>query len=303
MNLSNTNWIYDCTCEGENFTEEQRLACEEQFDNSHQLEDGLRLLAFYRRKPEFGDKRAAVILWMISNHPDSIVWRHTVPLYLLRDSNVEHISQVKERWLQCAAKEPDNAEVLGNAGVYLQNVDSDFAVPLIKRAAELEPTEKYWCNILSRFYFWKASTSEGDSKKAFAQEVLKFGLKYIELYGDYDKHGNALREKEIRRCMICAYWCDDFSLVKSLAKAHLKITQSWIGKPKVSRSMLGLLAVRTGYIAEAKKHLLYLPRKIFLDEFDLRLADELLKLGEVETVRRYFNKRRALGLFCANWRG
>jgi len=67
--------------------------------------------------------------------------------------------------------------------------------------------------------------------------------------------------------------------------------------------MLGLLAVRKGYLSEAKKHLLYLPRKIFLDEFDLRLADELLKLGEVETVRRYFNKRRTLGLFCANWRG
>lgn len=289
---------YQDLIEGQTLTNEQASNLEHQLEeNPHNLRARLQLIGYYRRRrDELLQKRFEHLLWMIENYPHRIAWRQRVLMGLSTQYPPNLFAQAREHWLDQIAQHPNNPEVLGNAGLFLIERDFERGEELLSRASELQPADDFWSGELSRFCYWQAKEGSRTHRHMFASKALKFGEKFLELYGVAGGRAtSAVRASVLQLCAQCAFWLGDLNKSASHAFEHLKLVEKWQSVPKSSQSILGLVSLRMGDLKSAKRHLLSLQKESQLDEWDLQLANELVRAGEIGTVIRYLRECKQLG--------
>ncbi len=283
---------------GKVLTEERAKILESKLKNNPQrISHRLQLIGFYRRKVGFEKLRADHLFWMIENCPDNQVWRHNVLMGFTRNNTSDEVAFAKKAWSKKAESSPANSDIVGNAGMCLIESEFDIGKELLTRACALSPKDDFWPAELSRFCFWQAQTSEANRFQNF-EAALNFGERFLFLYGsEGGRENSAIRWRAHLRCALSAFELKKLDHAKRHATSAFESCKNYDIIPKASLSILGLIALQNGSVEEAKKQLLELDQKYDVDSTDLRLANELIKMGHSATVIVYLSKCKSRGLW------
>lgn len=289
---------YDLLEKGKALTEERAKVLETNLKaNPQNISERLQLIGFYRRKMGCEKLRAVHLFWMIENCPDNQVWRHIVLMGFTQNNTIDEVVFAKEAWSKKANSNPANSDIVGNAGMFLIESEFDIGKELLTRACSLSPNDDFWPAELSQFCFWQAQTSEVNRFQNF-EAALDSGERFLFLYGsEGGRKNSAIRWRAHLRCALSALELKKFDHAKQHATSAFESCKNDDVIPKASLSILGLIALQNGSVDEAKKQLLELDQKYDVDSTDLRLANELVKMGHSSTVIEYLSKCKSRGLW------
>jgi|GEM_PF-1785844 len=258
----------------------------------------LKLIGFYRLKPEFSQTRTKHIVWMISNMPQRIAWRHRVMMALQQKQEPELFAMAVDAWLKQIEETPADANVVGNAGLFLIESDFNLGKQLLSQASDLSPLEDFWPGELSRFCFYHAQSVNGKQRHADFDDALRYGEMFLERYGyEGGRSTSAIRERALIRCSRARLILGKAEVVLRHAHEAIKLVENWNEKPKTGLSLLGLVAVQRGDVSRAQEYLLASNQSYLPDFADLELANELITKGSFECVSSYLRECQQLGIW------
>lgn len=236
------------------------------------------------------------LLWLIDNVPEDKKWMQALGFAVLaRDPSVCRV--VRSHWLKQIERHPGNASVFGHAGLILIHSDLRLGTTLLTRAVEFEPLQYHWLGFALVPHSLEIEKSSLETAPDGTQEALQVSELFLRLFGNYD----ALRFSPDRTTALllssrCAFRLGDLPLAKTRAHQLMETNKELRHiRLRSGDSMLGIIAVREGDIATAKKHLLSIRKKHTVWIPDLELADLLISIGESKTVITYLQKCRKYG--------
>lgn len=213
--------------------------------------------------------------WLIKNCPherfmSDHVWR------LPRTISDEQYGMLETAFLRKAERNQKNADVLGNAAIFLDQRNPPAAIKLFKQARKLAPQQEIWSYMLLMSYRRLAR-----SDKKFAEKTFRLGEKLVKV-----------RERKDGKTFFQTQWLCTLALeVNDLkrAKKYVNALKGSEHQDKVEwqrHQLVGLLAMKEGKINRAKKHLIKAAHEGDRLE-NLQLADSLVKEGDLHTAKVY----------------
>ncbi len=231
------------------------------------------------------------IFWLIQEEPENLAWPQIALLVGGQKVPEELFENARKLWMTKAAEFQANAAVIGNAGLFLIQYDFQIGEKLLQKATNLDPKNDLWLEWLSKQQYLRARNAHSEERKLLASKALATGAQFLEQYGNLKGRKNSgLRIMALEWCAQTAYWSGDFIAAKVFAEDHIEITAHGRYSPKLSRSILGLLALEEKDVSTAKQHLLFMNKGTLIDKWDLKLASQLLKIGEPDVVIEYLRK-------------
>ncbi len=245
------------------------------------------LLGYYSRLQHTNaaatKKLAAITIWLIDNMPDCGLIEHWGCI----DAEIDQASydESKRHWLAQIEASNDSLRVIGCAAAYFSRQDKNLAETLYHRAIELEPASSDWSRELALLLSLGAPDRALDALNAMRDAVSK----EPELNRQYYMLDTLAK---------LAFVAGNFDEASEAALKCLSLAftfgQNWNDGNAVhnSNSILGRVALKSGNIEAAKKHLALAgasPGSPQLNSFgpDMELAEELFAAGETESVVAY----------------
>ncbi len=262
----------------------------------------IRLLGYYgKQKYGSGPGRAAFqqqVFWFIRNHPESVL-AGTPDMMLLKRENAAAFEEGKTLWLEQVSKQPDSTTLLGKAAAYCTLSDEETAERLLRQAAALEPTNPRWPNSLGFLY-----QLQGNGLRVSADDSRLWARKAL---AEYEAAAEVSTNKTLQHSTsadlaMTAFDAGEYDKARRYAADLLQRGQNKEGYSynpggdlHRAHLILGRLALRDGDTAGAEAHLLAMGRvsdSPVLASFgpNMRLAQELLKVGKREVVLAYFDE-------------
>ena len=284
--------------QGTNLTEARAEELEKRLKtNPAKVAYRLQLIGFYRRKSEYQKLRAEHLFWMIENCPNDKGWKHRVLMGFTQNNTPCEVALAKEAWLKKVKSSPSDSDVLGNAGLFLIESEFDLGKQLLTKACDLAPQDDFWPSELSYFCFWQAQANETGRHQNY-ETALEFGERFLSLYGaEGGRRHSAIRWRAQLRCANSALELGKLAQAKQYAASAFESSEGGSNPPKTCLSILGLIALQEGSVEEAKKHLLELDQKYVVDSIDLKLANELVKMGHSDAVIQYLSECKNRGVW------
>ncbi len=217
--------------------------------------------------------------WIIKNCPDEPLARWILPVPDGISAN--QFEELKECFLQKVKRNPKNANVAGHAAYFVWLRDLQLTKKLLKRAKRQAPDNYQWSSDLVSFYAYEARLNN-DTK--LAAKAFKLGEKFIRKFEKIAHHRLPVFLVITRLCEL-ALRIDDLKRCKNYIRV-LKDADFEFLSPYKKHCYRGLLALKVGNRERAKSQLLkFASKRGHLGDF--RLANQLLELGEVQTVVEY----------------
>src|SRR2546425_13212813 len=242
-------------------------------------------------------------LWLIRNIPDLEILHDVAYARLTKfDKGYE---EAKQLWLKHLETYHSNIVVLANAAEFFIISDKQLSEKLFKQLAVADPNNPRWPGELGHIYMLEMQSaayapqtepSTGADKKGLAASAYQNFERAYRLQGnDQEKRmlmsqlaTSALEAGEAQTAQVWALEAlndaknvkSDWSVANSVHHAHI---------------ILGRIALRSGDLAEARKHLIQAGQSEGspqLDSFgpNMMLAKELLEKGARDAVIQYFQK-------------
>lgn len=302
--------------DGKRLTAEQAQKLEEQLKaNPNDLSLRTQLIGYYHpkafRSEDACKARCSHLLWIIENHPDAaIAGLPEAMLHLQLEK--ENYQKAKALWLKQVDEHKDRATVLGNAAHFFQISDRERAESLLSKARTLEPNNSQWARQLGLLYRLQAGVgiqSSAEKRKEFSAKALKQfedALTAMKTESGSEDASKTMMA-ELGRSALLQYVAVVALDAGELKKAEAYATEMLTKAQTTSRKsdfpdgnavhhgnlILGRLALGSGDLAKAKKHLIEAgktPGSPQLNSFgpNMTLAKELLEKGEKEIVLEYF---------------
>jgi hypothetical protein len=237
----------------------------------------------------------------LQNRPESNeaeIYGHKIPFLA---SNEAEYQTLRREWLRQVEKNKTNARVRLNAVEFIRDKEPEIAQKILEEGRQIEPENFEFPLFLSDFVVRENSRS--------GQESFEYLKKKSKVLGQAFENGEralALLKKErsserdARRVRLLE------SLAQSLSRWKIRAcpavgdrTDSRFGQDAndvnyteaahIGNIILGRVAVRQADAAKAKEHLLIAVRaplrreKSLFSKIDMRLAKELLEMGEKDT--------------------
>lgn len=290
---------YELLERGASLTETRAAELEKRLKTSPtKINYRLQLIGFYRRKLEYQKLRAEHLLWMIDNCPHNQAWKHRVLMGFTQNNTPDEVAFAKEAWLKKVKTSPLDSDIVGNAGIFL--IESEFALgkELLAKACDLAPEDDFWPSELGEFCFWQAQANDSNRLQNF-EAALEFGERFLKLYGsEGGRCHSAIRWRAHLRCANSALELGKLDQAKRHAALAIESSAGGLSVPKTGLSILGLVALKEGAVEEAEHSLLELDQKYVVDSTDLKLANELVKIGHSAVVSLYLSKCKSRGLWA-----
>lgn len=256
------------------------------------IEIRARLVGKYDSAP-FDDKvahtkRMKHIEWIVSTRPDHfLAGDHCANInpWFHRD-DYQHI---KALWLEQVERKKDNPSVLLNAADFFNWEDKELAEKLLLDVLALQPKNLDYRAKLASFY----SHWDGREEQAWHQtELLAKGLKSLDIGELSNLPERAFAAGKYDRAVSSAKWILFLIRCSDLLKQHG-------GARNMAHTVIGKVALIKGDVSRAKYHLEQSIKDIACPTMcsfgpSLKLADELLKVGEKAAVLSYLDKREEL---------
>lgn len=303
MNLPDINELQsfaDAVYQGRALTFTQATALEHQLaDFDVDLLSRLKLIGYYNGPTEEALRnRMRHVMWFIEHRPSHDIWQEITIVSFGQSFPADVLEQAKDLWFKQIALEPRNLKIVGHAGMFLGQADRALACDFLTRAIGLDSTNELWYRELMHNRFLAAKDAPAPVRSELASIALDAAMRFLDVYGESGgREKSPLRENCLRLCIQSAYWARDFANAKTFADAHLKLVEKWSVLPKISRSILGLIALEESDVETAVTQLLYLQAASQPDLWDLQLANELIQHGESKCVLKYLKRCRELGLW------
>lgn len=283
----------EALAEGHSLTKSSANERERSLDSaSAHLSRRLELIGFYHANREWADLTRH-LEWLVQGFPHLRVW-HRSELSLNYWCTPTLFARFRELWLQAIEKNQSNGYICGNAGNFVISRDLELGTSLLKLALDLGPEDSHWSDQIYQWHYHAAVNGLKYYRHAHCVETVSAAealLKYPEIYLSYALTANALVA-----CATCFFWLNDFKKAGAYAKEHLELIKNQKGS-KASRSVLGLLAIRQNKIDEAIALLLSLDKVYEVTPLDLELANELIALGQYDSVLKYLERCEAHGFW------
>ena len=262
------------------------------------LESRLQLLAYYSRHSlltaDLREPHLKLATWLVANFPEAETAGQ--PYSQIHASfNPGGYIKLKNLWLKIVEAHSQNTRILSNAAKFCLQSDRPVAEDLLKKAREIEPENGEWPERLGQLYQLELIRTSGNIER---QELAFQALEQFEL-------AMSLNQSPFKKS----------SLLANLAKAALAagaddkaktyaeqlLNTGDNGNPSSNSGdamhnaniILGQLALRAGENEAAKSYLLAAGKTSgspVLNSFgpNMRLAKELLEIGERDIVLEYF---------------
>jgi hypothetical protein len=252
--------------------------------------------------------QAQLLVGLVEHHP-----KFNLTLDLTRFLQPPSYQEAAEHWLAAAKANSTDAQVVGNAGIFLVSSVfvrqyADKGEAFLQQARKLDPKNPKWPKSLGgKYSFDRRLSASPSAQRASAAKALQY---LEEAYGltdpDVRKRIGEGGDYFLQDLAAAAFEADDRQKAKEYATDLLKNLdakdkeRNWNYGNAIfdANTVLGRVALADGKIDDAKKYLLAAGKtngSPQLNSFGpgMVLADELLKKGEKEAVLEYFKLCRA----------
>ncbi len=217
--------------------------------------------------------------WFIKNCPDEALVGYV--LQVPDSVSAEQYSALKECFILKVKRNPNNANVAGHAARFCRLEDFQSKKKFFKRARRLAPNNCSWSSSLCYLYSYQARLT---NDPRIAEKAFKVGDKFVRRFEKIPHHPLQVIEV-ITHLFELALKMGDLKRSSSYIREMRKADFDQIGSYR-KHYYKGLLVLKLGDIERAKSQLLKFARKG--GHFgDFRLANQLLELGQVDTVIEY----------------
>ena len=289
--MADRDWIEICLSGGD-LDEQGRIELERQLTHDpHNLELRIRRLGF-----SFANKlpRASDVLWLATYHPE--VDLAGFSMFPRRD-DPETYEQTSRVWKALVDGSPGNSVYREQAARFAASDEPSLAETLYREGASLDPAEPKWPEMLGRLLI-RLSRSAADSTTAIglAREAVQMFQRAHELESwDFGRHGLQI---DIARAAVAAALPDvAIGAANTVLRDASQFERTWqYGNAwHWGHIVLGHVAQLRGDLELANSELALAGRtrgSPQLDSFgpDLRLAQSLLDVGQVDVVREYLSE-------------
>ena len=256
----------------------------------HDCESRLQLLGFYSSasilSPEFRQKYADLVIWLIANFPESEGAGST---YSHIDASIDPSGYLKAKnlWLKQISVHGEDTSVLSNAAKFFLQSDRKTTEELLKIAQALEPDNIDWCDQLGQLYrLGLIGQVSAKKRKELATNALLQFERSMSLQGESNASSSTLVD-----LAKASFEAGEIEKAKKYAERAL---HSETGNAIHSGNIiLGRLALKDGKIDEAGKYLIAAGKTSGspnLGSFgpNMLLAKALLESGQKQVVLEYF---------------
>jgi tetratricopeptide (TPR) repeat protein len=288
--------------EGARLPNERVHEIEEQLDkNPADLESRLMLLGYYGRSGgeagPSGEPYDTLIIGLFEQFPGSVLAGELGS----SDASFERRTSL---WRKLVAKNPNDAAILGNAGMHLADSDDEReGEQLLGRAESLAPSDPRWPWALG-FVGW-ARIAGPDASIAESRGAAERAMARLE-------HAFELARSSPPRWLVpkvlfgyerlteLAFIAGDLQRTRTYANFTLEVARSWqvdwerADAVNAAETLLGYVELATGHLGEAERHLIASAQTSgspVLGSYgpDLGLAAELLARGRSQRVLEYLD--------------
>ncbi len=248
-------------------------------------------------------KKSEQTLWLIQNIPDREILHDVAYARLTKfDKGYE---EAKQLWLKHLETYHNNTVVLANAAEFFILSDKPLSEKLFKQLAVADPKNPRWPNELGHLYMLELQSASYTPQKEPKTGADKSGLA-ANAYQNFERAYRLQRNDQEKRMLMSqlatsALEAGEIETAQLWALEALKdattATSDWSVANSVHHAhiILGRIALRSGDLAEAGKHLIQASQSQGspqLDSFgpNMMLAKELLEKGERDAVIQYFKK-------------
>lgn len=267
----------------------EALALERQLKKKpNNVDARIDLLRYYLLRWSKKDRMARFehIKWLVENAPTE--YECGTPFAELFDEySPQQFSMVREIWLSQIAANPENAQIYASAGQFVHWRDFHLGQELLKRAFELE-ANPFWAYSIVQFD-WHEVMSDRPKlyKNNYAHDAIEYGERGLAADpSDYP----SLKSMCLEHMAFSALYLGDTGTARSCAERHEKLKgrpQRWL---QYSAAIYGLADLQEGKIESATKHLLFVEEGHYPRYSTLRLAQELLEIGQRDQVVEFLRK-------------
>jgi hypothetical protein len=231
------------------------------------------------------------ILWIIKNAPATPV-AGDPHAFLNPKQDGEGYELAKQFWLEQARVAGDDSAILRNAAAFFTVFDKELCEQILKDGQALEPRNPHWSRELGLLYALQMNKSDRVARQQLAIDSL------LQMESAFD-----LMEEELDRNALLANLAKvalDAGEGEKARKYAMQLltlgssTDYWdaAGALHQGNLALGRLALRAGDVEQAKTYLLSAARLPDGKRFgafgpNMRLAKELLEIGERDVVQEY----------------
>jgi hypothetical protein len=265
----------------------------------------LLLLGYYRRNTK-SVSYFNQLIWLIDNHP-----RHDIHKLVASGKNHSEFLKAKRHWLRLVRSNPDDTVILRNAAHFCRNLNPESSMKFLKQALEVNGAKEEVALDLANVYRSIAGQYSPRKNRILARKAVEQLKVAVDFYAlPTQEHTYLFQYFE----MVMSDFAEtalEFELFeeandlghillnkKSLDSGRLsaeflsKFTAENRRSVNLGYSILGRTALRSGNIAEAKKHLMHMTT-VSVEWFsDWQLANELLQSGETSIVSQYIEHCR-----------
>ena len=248
-------------------------------------------------------KKSEQTLWLIQNIPDREILHDVAYARLTKfDKGYE---EAKQLWLKHLETYHNNTVVLANAAEFFILSDKPLSEKLLKQLAVADPNNPRWPSELGHLYMLELQSASYTPQKEPKTGADKAGLA-ANAYQNFERAYRLQRNDQEKRTLMSqlatsALEAGEIETAQLWALEALKdattATSDWSVANSVHHAhiILGRIALRSGDLAEAGKHLIQASQSQGspqLDSFgpNMMLAKELLEKGERDAVIQYFKK-------------
>lgn len=253
--------------------------------NPHELRLRCQLLGYYSKldSAKSAEEWTKHALWIIDKYANEKLTQFALPWIPSHIIGAD-FDILRSMWREQIRQSRQCPRVIGHAAIFLKHRDFMMAQRLFRKANDLDPSNPAWAVKLTDLLATRALTLPSKRKRRAALQV------FAEAENTLPRLRYDAGVKFDLMCKVCdvALDCGDIDTARSYARKLSRIANSngaWFGAVYLR---LGLIALRQRNIKRAKQYLLKAGE--FRFRTDLRLADELLNLGESEIVSLYLRK-------------
>lgn len=270
-------------------------------------------------------KREKYITWLIKNHPEApVLGLPNGQLMPSNPLNTEEREPIKKLWIEQVGQNPDNLQILWNAGKSMFFIDPELFEQYFKKGQSLAPNDPKWSQELGLFYSIGIDRNLDKALKEFniaqagakaqSPEMIAKGLSNFKKWHATTKKSNPEQALEEYKKAYALTKAKD-TLLPYMAKAAFDAGKNEdareyslemlrqaekIGKKNWNygnlifngNDYLGKIALKQGNIAEAQAYMLEsgkTPGSPQLNSFgpDLTLAGDLLAQNQKDAVLQF----------------
>jgi len=197
----------------------------------------------------------------------------------------EESNEFLQIWKTHVDENLDDADIIGNAGLFVQSMDKELSVEYLRKAVALDPHNHVWSRTLC---YWSIQL---DYMKMDRYDLAEDILYYGALDRNDAAHGVSIaRQSNLQAMCKAALALGRLKLAEKYARLHNEFVDQILDREQVDawqqfgRSIFGLVHLRRNELELAKACLLPVLRDSRVSK---GLAAELLMRGERELVIEY----------------